>query len=765
MYNKLPTDLKENALFCLWRYEQRNSRQTKVPYRTNGNRGDSTNRNAFDTFGTVCTQISRYNGIGMGIFDDYFAIDIDDCIVDGVISEMALDVISMMDSYTEISPSGKGIRIIGKAHGLTYDKSRYYINNRQIGMEVYVAGYTSKFVTLTGNAIHEVGVEDRGEELVAVLEKYMVKTTPSQVQNAVTPPGSFLTDEEIITKALSSRQGKKFKSFWDGEIPAGKTQSEADQALATILAFWCGGDTEQMDRLFRQSGLMRDKWERDDYRIATLEKAVRMSSSFYTPPTTAADDFSPMLATLQDLDLANNRRYRGGDIGFGRLYADVYKDIARYVPERKKWYIYDGSRWVADIGGLMAMELAKELSDGILQYTATIKDESLRAAFLDSCKKWTQRRFRETYLKEAQSVYPVSMEKFDADRYLFNCRNGTLDLRTMEFREHRSEDFLTKIAGAEYDLSASSPRFATFIDEITSHDTDKARFLQKALGYGISGDTRYECLFFLYGELTRNGKGTLMESCLNVLGDYGRAVRPETIAQKNNVNSQSPSEDLARLAGIRFANISEPSRGLVLNAAQVKSMTGNDTMNARFLNENSFDFKPQFKLYINTNYLPVISDMTLFSSGRVMIIPFTRHFEEWEQDKTLKEEFSHPQTQSAILNWLVEGYRMLRTEGMNPPTAVVEATNVYSHESDKMAQFAEDRLREEPGGEVRTSAVYDAYRAWCYENGCYTENSRNFNHELRKFGRVERRRPRHGGEKTTLLIGYKLKEDSEPFLA
>ena len=123
----------------------------------------------------------------------------------------------------------------------------------------------------------------------------------------------------------------------------------------------------------------------------------------------------------------------------------------------------------------------------------------------------------------------------------------------------------------------------------------------------------------------------------------------------DNTNSQAPSEDIARLAGIRFTNISEPSRGLLLNAAQVKSMTGNDTMNARFLNENSFDFKPQFKMYVNTNYLPVITDMTLFQSGRVVIIPFNRHFEEWEQDRTLKEEFSKPNTQSAILNWLVVG--------------------------------------------------------------------------------------------------------------
>lgn len=266
-------------------------------------------------------------------------------------------------------------------------------------------------------------------------------------------------------------------------------------------------------------------------------------------------------------------------------------------------------------------------------------------------------------------------------------------------------------------------------------------------------------MFFYFGETTRNGKGTLMETVLITLGDYGATVRPETIATKYNSNSQNPSEDIARLAGIRFANISEPGRGLLLNAAQVKTMTGSDTLNARFLHENSFDFRPQFKLYVNTNYLPVITDMTVFTSDRVLIVPFERHFEPWEQDKGLKAEFRKPEVQSAVLNWLLEGYALLQKEGLQPPKSVLEATAAYYHESDKVTQFADDRLIEDGTAEVRTSQVYDEYRRWCDENGCYSENSRNFNQELRKFGKVVRKRPKAGGEKTTMLIGYRLKVD------
>ena len=168
-------------------------------------------------------------------------------------------------------------------------------------------------------------------------------------------------------------------------------------------------------------------------------------------------------------------------------------------------------------------------------------------------------------------------------------------------------------------------------------------------------------------------------------------------------------------------------------------MTGNDTLNARFLHENSFDFKPQFKLYVNTNYLPVITDMTVFTSNRVLIIPFDRHFEEREQDKTLKAEFEKPEVQSAILNWLLDGYDLLMGEGFKPPQSVIEATANYCHESDKISQFAEEKLIEDETAEVRTSVVYEHYKHWCDDNGCYSENSRNFNQELRKFGNVGRR--------------------------
>lgn len=468
----------------------------------------------------------------------------------------------------------------------------------------------------------------------------------------------------------------------------------------------------------------------------------------------------PLLYTLQP---ECKKLYLRTDIGSSNLFSDFYKDTVRYVPERKLWFVFNGKRWEADIGNLQTMALCKQLADALLVYGTGIREDELKREFIEYCGKWQSRRYRETILKDAQDVYPIKMTEFDADPCAFNCRNGTLHLKTMEFLPHDYEEKLTKISNVVYDPVARCERFDAFVDEIMSGDQEKINFLQRSLGYALSGNTNYECMFILYGATTRNGKGTLMESVLEVMGDYGRTVRPETISMKQNASSQNPTEDIARLAGIRFANISEPSKGLLLNAAQLKNMTGNDTLNARFLHENSFDFRPQFKIYMNTNYLPVVTDTTLFSSGRIIIIPFERHFEENQQDTTLKQKFRETENQSAILNWLLKGYQRLGMDGLRMPQTVRAATDRYQHESDKIAMFLDDEMEPDAKAEERTSAVYERYQKWCDANGCYAENTRNFKQALAVHGRVKRKRPRTGGSETTMLVGYKLRFDMSGF--
>jgi putative DNA primase/helicase len=769
-YEKFPQYLKDNARFCVWKQE---AGKGKVPYQANGKRAKANKVNTFTDFKNALDVVDKFDGLGIGIFNKISAIDIDNCIdVSGNYSDLAKDVMDIFKgSYIERSPSGKGIRVIFLIDGFSYDKRLYYINNQKLGLEVYVAGSTNKYVTITGNAINQGKILLANDKLQVLLDKYMQRPkTNTGITNEES--SSFLSDSSVIEKATASATGNKFKALWKGDTSSYPSQSEADLALCSILAFWCGRDINQMDRLFQQSGLMRDKWHRvqsgSTYGQITLEKAIANTKETYSPMgknSSASEDFmADKLMDLSKLEPFKNPRYYSNDIGNSNLFADFYKSIARYVPERKKWFVYDGKAWRSDTGNLKVMKLCKNLANKLMYYALSIKDENLRKTYIKSAGKWQERRTREIILRDAGDVYPLSMSEFDKDIYLLNCFNGTLNLKDGNFYPHKASDYITKIARVNYDPNAVCNRWIDFIDEVMCGDKEKAEFFQKSLGYALTGDTRYESMFILFGATTRNGKGTSMETFLNICGDYGRTSRPETIGMKINSSSSAPSEDVARLAGSRFVNISEPDKKLVLSAALLKSLTGNDTINARFLHENSFDFRPQFKIFINTNHLPMVTDLTLITSGRVKIIPFERHFEEWEQDKNLKNLFSREENLSGILNWVIEGYRKIQTDGFKVPATVRQATLDYHKENDKIGLFVEERLTKDANAEERTSALYFAYQNWCRNNGYYTENARNFKSSLASIGRIARKRPKAGGGMTTLLIGYKLNDDFTDFL-
>ena len=755
----IPQYLKDNGQFCNWQYELRDGNPTKVPYMPGTTRRASVNDpSTFKPF-EVAVAAKSYDGIGIRVCGKIVGIDIDDCIVDGELLPWAQAIVDRFKpTYIEISPSGTGIRIFCLLpDGFIYDTQTYYIKNGDI--EVYIPGHTNRFLTVTGNVLNKADVVETAEALAWLLDTHMRRPTPPAA--AVDIPGeSYLSDEEVIIKAASAKNGVKFTRLWNGDINGYKTHSEADAALLAILGFWCGGDHEQMDRLFRQSDLFRDKWDEyrgaDTYGNISINKAVSKMTDYYKPvvPRSAAEDFG--VDRLKELAPMDSSKYPWNDIGAGRIFADYYQDRLRYVPERKAWFYYQDGIWQPDTGALRAMKYCMELADLMYTFALEIRDEDKRKAYMKYASRWQSHSNRVNILKDAQVHHPISYGKFDSDIYIFNCKNGTLHIDTGEFTEHRSTDFLTKKSPVTYDPYAHSERFSTYIDEIMSGDNERAKFLQKILGYGLTGDTRHECMTILYGVTTRNGKGTLCESVLKVLGDYGCASRPETIAMKSHTNGSQPSEDVARLAGVRFVNIPEPGKGMVLDAAKVKSMTGNDTLNARFLHENSFDFRPQFKIYVNTNYLPVINDMTLFSSDRIIIIPFDRHFDEQSRDTTLKGQFAEDHVQSAILNWLLEGYRLLRSEGLHLPKSVKEATERYQHDSDRMALFIEDNLVADETAEELTSTVYSRYKNWCQENGCYPEGMKNFKQGLQAYAKVVRKRPKRGGEKTTMLLGYRL---------
>ena len=780
----IPDALKQSASFCVWKLEKRSGRPTKVPYDPRTRQMAKTNDpSTFADFNTAMKAyaIGGWDGIGYRVSEGIGAIDIDHCIrEDGSLNDVAASILGIFPTaYFEKSPSGTGLRGFFKlSPDFAYDKTVYYINNRKHGLEVYLPGTTNRFVTVTGDMFRGGTVTQDDKALQTALDTFMKRN--SRVSSKTVEPCSYLDDNGVIAHASASESGDKFKALYAGNWEEGyDSQSDADMALVSILAFWCGNVEEQIDRIFRTSGLMRDKWDRhtgdSTYGQITIRNAVSTNSEIYTPIacSSAEDDFetlddeketavltfepdlSHITLTVEEMQPHTKPRYQRDEIGIGYAFADYFKPIARFDRERGIWYVYDGKVWQPDENALAVAELAKIFADRLYTFALQITDEDTRNRYIKRVQKLQMRKNRRTMIEDAKSVYPVSHTIFDRNTDLFNCQNGTLNLTTGEFRPHDPADFLTMLSGVTYDPDAACLRWEQFISEVMCNDSDLALYLQKALGYALTGDTSLECLFILYGATSRNGKGTTMETFLKIMGDYGKTSNPEMLSTKfGNINASGPSEEIARLAGVRFVNISEPEKKITFNAALVKRMTGNDTLNARFLHENSFDFRPNFKIFINTNYKPSVSDMTLFYSNRLKLIPFKRHFEEHEQDKSLKAFFAEEQSQSAIFNWCYAGYKLFKKQGLDDPTAVTEATKEYQDESDRIGQFVDAWLEEGEAFEERTSAVYNIYGQWCEKYGYRKENSTNFNNAIQRFFPIVRKRPNDGsGSQTTMLVG------------
>ena len=244
---------------------------------------------------------------------------------------------------------------------------------------------------------------------------------------------------------------------------------------------------------------------------------------------------------------------------------------------------------------------------------------------------------------------------------------------------------LTKMSNINYDPEARSVEFEKFLHEIMEDDIDKIKFLQRILGYALTDDTSGECCFILYGPTTRNGKSTLVETMAYMLGGssgYALNMNPDTLAQKQNNDGRQASGDIARLRGCRFLTVREPSNNMLLDVGLLKTLLGRDTITARHIYEREMQFIPSFKLFMNTNFLPIISDDTLFASGRILVVPFNRHFDETSQDKTLKERLKKENNISGLFNWCIKGLKSFRKIGLSVPPCIINATDIYRRGSE-----------------------------------------------------------------------------------
>jgi putative DNA primase/helicase len=344
-------------------------------------------------------------------------------------------------------------------------------------------------------------------------------------------------------------------------------------------------------------------------------------------------------------------------------------------------------------------------------------------------------RRRKAFIEAASLIAELNITANDVDKdpWLFNVENGTIELKTGVFREHKREDMITKTARVSYHAGEDCPMWKQFIREIMNYNTDLIGFLQTAAGWALTGDTSEQTMFILYGS-GANGKSTFLNTLMRILGDYAIAASTETFMKKNG---EQISNDIARLRGTRFVTTAEAEQGKRLSEPLIKQITGNDAMTARFLYGEFFDFIPTFKIFMATNHKPMIRGTDHGIWRRIKLIPFTTTITAEKQDKHLEEKLIREGP--GILNWLIEGARRWFAEGLVLPPEISSATEEYRNEMDVLGSFIKECCIQGSECSVRARELFRAYQEWCDENNEHACSERFLSLRLKELG-LERTR-------------------------
>jgi putative DNA primase/helicase len=423
---------------------------------------------------------------------------------------------------------------------------------------------------------------------------------------------------------------------------------------------------------------------------------------------------------------SSGKTYTRSDLGNAERFVDMHGDKVRWCPARKSFFLYDGTRWAPDERGHV-VKLAHETARSIFKDAAHETDEAKQKEIAKFAVASQNKNRIDGLLSQAKPYLAVGMDELDRDPWALNCENGTLDLRGGELRAHDPAALITRVVPVEYDPDARCPRFEQFLKE-TLVDKAVISFVKRYAGYTLSGVTRERLFAILWGG-GKNGKTTLVELLQDAMGDYATNTDTETILAKKY---QGVGNDVAALKGARFVSAAEVERGRRLAESKVKQLTGSDTVTARFLFGEPFDFRPQFKLWLSTNNKPVIQGTDDAIWDRIRLIPFEQRFEGSKADLKLPEKLR--EELPGILAWMVEGCLEWQEHGLGEPERVKAATDQYRSDMDTLAAFLEDRCIVRRDAVAQATPLYKEYRMWCDDAGERPETQKTFGMRLTERG-------------------------------
>ncbi|MGE7091316.1 phage/plasmid primase, P4 family [Lysinibacillus sp. NPDC048646] len=700
-YAEIPYELRLCKQWVVWRLEQRGNKQTKVPYQPNGYHAQSNNANTWHTFDDVvnAARTNNYDGIGFMFSkdDDYIGIDIDHCLKNGAFNEVACDVLSTLNSYTEISPSGMGIHIIVRA---SINQGRKI---PALGLEIYPHG---RYFTFTGNRINSLGVEERKDELIGIIEKYFYErdkkiSVPKRHPSHQIPIKSTISNKELWNKMFNSRNGSIIKALFDGHL-VNNDWSSADLALCNHLAFWTDKNAYHMDSMFRESGLMRDKWDEArgelKYNEMTIYKAIedtKTSISDYQNTSNLASNLKSNSTTEKgEISTWWVTNANGTKTLLHKVMAEEVLNefcIVRFPTPHSDLYFYNKQKGVyeQDSSGRQVSAIIRSKDD-----------------------------LRNSQVKEVQEyIQDMSPVVCNVNVNYIALKNGLLNLKTFQLESFNPNVFLIQKISANYNKNAHDDFVQQTLEKVTKGYAPSIQNIHEMFACVLYPEILVPKMFYLYGRTAHNGKSSVLTMIYETFDKNGgniSAVSPQKLAS----NTFAGASIYGKLANM----VDDQPDQLIEDSGTLKTIITGGRVEIERKGKDSETVKMSTVCITASNYYPNFKENGKQINRRLHIIPFEYDFSNdpnLMSDSESMQRIASETAREYVLKLAVEALKQMlvnpKADKLTHNEKSIEAGESFAEQNDPLSdyffEYDIDYFEEMPG-----QRVLQEYEEWCKTN-------------------------------------------------
>lgn len=699
--NKLiPTELTDRKQWAL--------SHNKAPYQTNGERASSTNENTWTSYNDVL-KTNEQIGFFLSSYDSYTVIDLDDCIIDGVITDEAETIVNSLNSFTEISQSGTGLHIFVKG-----EKPGERSKNSKKGFEMYDK---ERFMVTTGNHLEGTPLEinEHQEAIDYLYDMYLSKGKPD-VKKTNVQKSPTLTDDDVFRIASNAKNGDKFKALYSGDFSLYGSQSEADQALCNIISFYTQ-DAEQIDRIFINGGLYRDKWDRKDYKTWTIQSAIEGLEATFQKREFKLNVNDP---TINLKEALQTRRFEEL-----KKMQDKWKENGSNGKMPSSISPISCSIILPDYVEFILFDL--EENTRIAMYQPNEGIYTRNTTLIKRVISWLEPKINNN--KADEVIYHLTNRAEVRDptvsRYLIPVKNGVFNLKTKQLEAFSSEYIFTTKIATPYVESSHKPlinnwNVDSWLDSIAAGDTEITNLLWQVINDSLNGNYSRKKAIFLVGD-GNNGKGTFQELITNLIGIKNIATL--------KINEFEERFRLSVIEG-KTAIIGDdvPANVYVDDSSNFNSVATGDVVSVEFKNKQPYNTAFRCSVIQSTNGMPKFRNKTQGTLRRVLIVPFKADFNGEIENFKIKEDYIKDEK---VLQYVLYKAINMDFERFDTPEASKKELETFKQDNDPVFDFKLSVFDEWNIPEVPKNLVYELYKSFCQDNGYKYSSNRSFHHQLK----------------------------------